>query len=134
MSVSNRPVALASINSSAWVRYLRVRFALEALAVLLSAAVNPPDAPARNPAADSRPHGSPVPVRPFDPLMPAVVNPRPLMPGCHRVDGTAVIRGTSSACRPVAGFNKTACLCLDGPHTDEGGERRNVPVSVVAAK
>lgn len=86
MSVSNRPVALASINSSAWVRYLRVRFALEALAVLLSAAVNPPDAPARNPAADSRPHGSPVPVRPFDPLMPAVVNPRPLMPGCHRVD------------------------------------------------
>lgn len=97
MSVSNRPVALASINSSAWVRYLRVRFALEALAVLLSAAVNPPDAPARNPAADSRPHGSPVPVRPFDPLMPAVVNPRPLMPGCHRVDGTAVIRGTSSA-------------------------------------
>lgn len=97
MSVSNRPVALASINSSAWVRYLRVRFALEALAVLLSAAVDPPDAPARNPAADSRPHGSPVPVRPFDPLMPAVVNPRPLMPGCHRVDGTAVIRGTSSA-------------------------------------
>ncbi len=88
------------------------------LLCLLSAAVNPPDAPARNPAADSRPH-EPACSRPALDLrrQGSSISPADAVATArrrYRSDPRYLLR----LGRPVAGFNKTAsALCLDGPHT-----------------
>ncbi len=106
-------------------------FALEALAAPLRR-VNPPDAPAQSPAADSRPHGSPVPAPTLTRLCQRSSIPTRVdawLPPRRRY---AVIHSTSSLRSPGRRLQQDSYVSMGRTPGDERRRHIIIPVSVAS--